>query len=293
MLLKTYYPIPRFPPISLSGPACELHCKHCDSRYLGGMLPATTPESLLERCRALAENGAVGALLSGGSDRRGGILNLAAMTDAIRAVKRETNLILNAHPGLIDAATARNLAVDFASLDIPSDDVIRRVMGLDATTADYIAAYYNLRDAGIEVTPHVTVYTGDEARLLRDIAQEGDAPRVIVIIVFAPTRGTPMADAPAPGPEAVARVIGEVRTMFPRAELSLGCMRPRSRALRDAIEAAALDAGVARMELPSQRTLRYAAARGYEIVKFDACCALPEAFEARAVHVSARRAELS
>ena len=279
MRLKAYYPLPKFPPISLSGAACALHCAHCDATYLGGMLPANTPEALVERCRALRQNGAIGALLSGGSDTDGTLLNLAAMTDAVRQVKQETGLILNLHPGLIDAVTAQQLAgaVDFASLDIPSDDVIQRVLGLDATTADYIAAYHTLRAAGIDVVPHVTVYQGDEAGLLRPIAAADDTPHTVVVIVFSPTRGTPMADVPAPEPEAVANVVAGVKTLFPAAEISLGCMRPRSRALREAIELAALRAGVARMELPSQKTLRYARDAGYEIASFDACCALPMA----------------
>ncbi|HOT92038.1 MAG TPA: hypothetical protein PLJ78_07660 [Anaerolineae bacterium] len=283
MRLKTYYPIPKFPPLSLSGATCKLHCRHCDATYLGGMLPADTPETLLERCRALRQNGALGVLLSGGSDTNGALLNLAAMTDAIRQAKQETGLIFNVHPGLIDAATAAALTVDFASLDIPSDDVIQRVLGLDATTADYIAAYHTLRAAGIDVVPHVTVYNGDEARLLRPIASSGDMPRVVVVIVFSPTRGTPMESVPAPGPEAVANVVAEVKVLFPEAEIALGCMRPRARALREAIELAALQAGVARMELPSQKTLRYACDAGYTIAAFDACCALPEAYEPAAI----------
>ena len=285
MRLKTYYPLPKFPPISLSGAACKLHCAHCDATYLGGMLPAETPEALVDRCRALRQSGAIGALLSGGSDTDGTLLNLAAMTDAIRQAKRETGLIFNLHPGLIDAATAQKLAgaVDFASLDIPSDDVIQRVLGLDATTAGYIVAYCTLRAAGIDVVPHVTVYNGDEAELLEPVAATGDAPHTIVVIVFSPTRGTPMADVPAPRPEAVANVVAGVKALFPAAEISLGCMRPRSRPLREAIELAALRAGVARMELPSQKTLRYAREAGYEIATFDACCALPEAYEPMAV----------
>lgn len=286
MRLKTYYPLPKFPPISLSGAACKLHCRHCDATYLGGMLPADTPAALVDRCRALWQNGAVGALLSGGSDENGALLNLAAMVDAIRRIKQETGLILNLHPGLIDATTASTLAVDFASLDIPSDDIIRRVLGLDATTADYIAAYRTLREAGIAVVPHVTVYQGNEAELLRPIAAAGDAPQTIVIIVFSPTHDTPLADAPAPGPEAVADVIAGIKALFPEAEIALGCMRPRSRPLREAIEIAALRAGVARMELPLQRTLRYARDAGYEIVAFDTCCALPTTYETVASRVS-------
>jgi len=279
--LKTYYPLPKFPPLSLSGAACALHCRHCDATYLGGMAPVETTEALLARGRALRQQGAIGALLSGGSDADGALLNLAAMTDAIRRLKQETGLVLNVHPGLIDAATAQQLAgaVDFASLDIPSDDVIRRVLGLDATTTDYIVAYDTLRAAGIDVVPHVTVYYGDEAELLRPISAAGDHPHTVVIIVFSPTRGTPMADAPAPGPEAVANVVAGVKVLFPEAEIALGCMRPRNRALREAIELAALRAGVVRMELPLQRTLRYARDAGYEIFSFEACCALPEAYE--------------
>ena len=286
MRLKTYYPLPKFPPISLSGAACALHCAHCDATYLVGMLPADTPEALVERCHVLRRNGALGALLSGGSNADGALLNLAVLVDAIRQAKQETGLLFNLHPGLIDVATAQRLAcvVDFASLDIPSDNVLRRVLGLDATTADYIAAYRTLRAAGIDVTPHVTVYNGDEAGLLRPVAAAGDAPHTIVVIVFSPTRGTPMADAPAPGPEAVANVVAEVKALFPAAEISLGCMRPRTRALREAIELATLQAGVARMELPSQKTLRYARDAGYEIVSINACCALPITYE----HVAVR-----
>ncbi|MGC9393297.1 MAG: radical SAM protein [Anaerolineae bacterium] len=285
MRLKTYYPLPKFPPISLSGAACNLHCAHCDATYLGGMLPADTPEALVERCRALRQNGAIGALLSGGSDTDGTLLNLAAITDAIRQAKQETGLILNLHPGLIDAATAQRLtgAVDFASLDIPSDDVIQRVLRLDATTANYIAAYHTLRAARIDVVPHVTVYNGDEAGLLQSIAAGDDLPHTVVVIVFSPTRGTPLADVPAPEPEAVANVVAGIKALFPAAEISLGCMRPRTRPLREAIELAALQAGVARMELPSQKTLRYARDAGYDIVMFDACCALPEVYESIAL----------
>ncbi len=79
MILKTYSPVPRFPAISLSGVECALHCEHCNATYLGGMLKAETPEALRALCQKLARKGAVGALLSGGSDKHGGILNLPMM----------------------------------------------------------------------------------------------------------------------------------------------------------------------------------------------------------------------
>lgn len=280
MKLKIYHPIPKFPPISLSGTQCELSCQHCNRAYLRGMRAAMTPEALIRTCRELRSQGVIGALLSGGSTRDGGILNLPEMVEAIRTAKAETGLILNIHPGLMSEATAESLAdvIDFVSLDIPSTEAIREVFGLDATTEDYIATYHRLRGAGMHVIPHVTVYDGTEDQLLAPIAG-GQDPESIVIIVFSPTRGTPMADESAPSPESVGRVIGRVREAFPASEITLGCMRPRSRELRVALELAALDAGVTRMELPSRQTLAVARERSYEIERFDACCALPRALE--------------
>lgn len=283
-LLKSYYPLPKFPPISLSGAECRLNCRHCNRAYLKGMLPAESSEALIERCRALEAEGAIGVLLSGGSDRDGGILNLPMRLDAIRQVKAKTNLILNIHPGLVDDATAQRLTVDFASLEIPDTGKIRDVSGLDATTADYVATYRRLRAAGVNVVPHIAVYDGQEAGLLDDlIPQPGEAaPETIVVIVFSPTRGTPMADVPPPAPETVRHVVQEIGEMFPETELALGCMRPRSRDVRHAIELAALDAGVSRIALPSRQILATARDRGYTVTAFDGCCALPVAFEDRA-----------
>jgi len=129
------------------------------------------------------------------------------------------------------------------------------------------------------VVPHITVYTGDEDELLESI----EAPRIIVVIVFAPTRSTAMAATQPPSPQVVGGVVRRVRARFPDAEISLGCMRPRTRGLREAIEIAALDAGVTRIELPSHSTLSYAAAQGHTIRAYDACCALPPQLEPRAL----------
>ena len=280
--LKTYHPLPKFPPISLSGTQCRLNCRHCNRAYLRGMTPATTDEALLRTCHRLKDEGAIGVLLSGGSDRDGGILNLNGRVATIKRIKAETGLIFNIHPGLIDAETAKALGgvIDFASLEIPSDTTIREVFGLDATRADYVATYNRLRSAGVNTVPHVAVYDGREDELLAGLTP----PDTIVIIVFSPTRDTPMADAPPPTPAMVGGVINRTKERFPEAEIALGCMRPRTRELRVALEMAALDAGAVRMELPSRQTLRAAWERGYEVMRFDACCALPIALENLARH---------
>ncbi len=283
MLLKTYHPFPKFPPISLSGTACQLNCQHCSRAYLRAMAPALTDKALIETCCKLHDEGAVGVLLSGGSARDGSILNLRERVDAIRQVKAETGLILNIHPGLMDEATAQALApvIDFVSLEIPSTAAIRSVFGLEAATEDYVATYFRLRRVGMHVVPHVAVYDGTEDRLLEPLAGVPH-PETIVVIVFVPTRNTPMAEEAPPTPKMVGEVIGRIRTSFPDTEIALGCMRPRGKDLRVALELAALDAGATRMELPSHRTLELARSQGYEIARYDTCCALPRALEAQA-----------
>lgn len=280
-LLKVYQPMPHFPALSLSGSACELHCQHCTATYLAGMTSVTTPEALLAAGHRLRERGALGALLSGGSTRDGAILNLKPMAAAIQRLKAETGLLLNLHPGLLDAATVTMLAgaIDFASLEIPATTTIREVFGLDATTADYRATYDRLRAGGIPVIPHITVYDGNEATLLEGFAP----PETVVVIVFSPTPGTPMATIPPPSPETVGRVFQRVRALFPEAELTLGCMRPRGVRVRVALEMAALQAGATRMELPSRATLEAARALGFAITHFNTCCALPRQFESQLV----------
>lgn len=275
--LKVYHPMPRFPALSLSGSVCELHCQHCTATYLAGMMPVTTPEMLLAAGRRLQERGALGALLSGGSTREGAILSLKPMLAAIRRLKAETGLLFNLHPGLLDESTAAMLAgaIDFASLEIPSTETVQRVFGLQATTDDYRATYVHLRGAGIPVIPHITVYDGSEAALLEGIT----SPETVVVIVFSPTPGTPMAATPPPSPETVDKVFRQVRTLFPEAELALGCMRPRGAEIRVALEMAALKAGATRIELPARATLEAARALGYAIIPFDTCCALPRQFE--------------
>lgn len=275
--LKVYHPLPRFPALSLSGTACELHCQHCTATYLAGMMPVTTPDALLAAGRRLRERGALGVLLSGGSTRDGAILNLKPMAPAIQRLKAETGLLINLHPGLLDKDTAAALAgaVDFASLEIPSTATVREVFGLDATTADYRTTYEWLRTVGIPVIPHVTLYDGTEAALLEGLA----SPETVVVIVFSPTPGTPMEAAPPPTPKMLRAVFQQIRASFPETELSLGCMRPRRPGLRSALEMAALEAGATRMELPAGSTLEAARVLGYRIVHYDACCALPRRFE--------------
>ena len=76
--------------------------------------------------------------------------------------------------------------------------------------------------------------------------------------------------------------IKEAKDVFPNKDLSLGCIRPRLR-YREEIELVALENGVTRMEIPSKRTIETAKQMGYKIKTINACCALPEELEYRAI----------
>jgi uncharacterized radical SAM superfamily protein len=102
------------------------------------------------------------------------------------------------------------------------------------------------------------------------------------MIIFRPTKGTAMYSCPIPSPQDVAQIITQAKTRFPKKDISLGCMRPRSHE-RQIIETAALEAGVNRMEIPSKTTLEHAQSLGYSIKKIGACCALPQELEHHAV----------
>ncbi|MBU3902201.1 MAG: hypothetical protein KKE04_02405, partial [Candidatus Thermoplasmatota archaeon] len=106
-----------------------------------------------------------------------------------------------------------------------------------------------------------------------------EKPSAIVVIVFTPTKNTPMQNEKTPEPKMIGNVIRNLKKMFPSSEISLGCMRPRDRRIRAEIEIEALKSGASRMELPSKKTINYAKEKGYEIKRLGACCALPEKYE--------------
>lgn len=287
MIFKAYYVWPKFPSLSLSGLSCALRCKHCNRIYLRDMLDVSSPEKLLKTCRELKERGAVGVLLSGGFKRNGEMINLRKFLPVIGKVKEETDLIIKLHTGIVDKELAEGIAsagIDIASVEVVgSDKVIKGVFGMNLKVDDYRRTLENLRDAGVKhIVPHVCIgldagNLGGELDAI-DIVKEVVKPSVFVLIVLKPTKGTEFEKAKIPDPEDVYKVARYAKKSFPDVDISLGCMRPRTRG-RVEIEKKALLAGVNRMEIPSKETLKLAEDIGYEIKRIEACCALPEEYE--------------
>ena len=285
---RAYYVWPHFPSISMSGGRCSLRCKHCNHTYLHNMLYATRPEQLLRTCKKFTENGAIGFLLSGGCNKKGEMLNLRKLLPVIKKIKRETNLIIKLHTGLVNQDLAESIVdagIDIASVEVVgSNKTIKNIFNFDATTEAYAETLANLQSAGMPfIVPHICIglhygRLNGEFNALRMI-KENCNPSSLVMIVFRPTPGTPLEHTVAPHPNDVSTTIKKAKKLFPTKDIALGCIRPRTKHLREKIELAALQAGVTRMEIPSKNTLEEARKMGYTIKRIEACCALPKELE--------------
>jgi uncharacterized radical SAM superfamily protein len=284
--LRLYYPMPRFPPVSVTGNRCELLCSHCRGHYLGHMPDVSTPARLRDFCVELEEGGGVGLLISGGSTVEGRV-PLGPFLPTIAWVKENTGLIVNLHTGMLDAAEAEGIAstgADIVSVDVVgSPETLREVYGLKTSVEEYNATLINLVDAGApHVAPHICVglhygRVQGEHRAI-EIAASIE-PEVIVFLGLIPTENTPMAGVPPPPLEEITGLISEAKRLSPRTDVSLGCMRSRDYKLE--LDWAAVEAGASRVAMASRSTERRAANSGYRVLRLDGCCATPRSLEGR------------
>ncbi len=286
--LRFYYPHPRFPSVSVTGGKCSLNCEHCGGHYLAHMCDVSSPERLRSFAVNLSEHSGTGLLVSGGSTPSGSV-PLTGFTETLRWIKENTDLILNIHTGLVTQDMAEELAstgADFFSLDlVGSTETIKNVYNLDATIEDYEASLYYLKDAGVNVVPHITIgldhgMLKGEDRALETAIKTGS--EMIVINALIPTAGTLMENITPPSPEIILEYLE--KALSSGCQISLGCMRPRDR--KPDLEKAAIALGVHRVSLPSNSTVAWAQENGYDVKKFDACCAIPVSLESRALKPS-------
>jgi len=287
--LKIYIPNKRFPTVSVTGNECALNCQHCSKKYLEGMKPILNPIELEKFLLHLSKNNGVGALISGGCDENGSV-PLKNFLDVIKSIKNKTHLIINAHTGLLDENTAQKLAeskVDIISFDINIDEeIIHNIYRLEKNIEDYKNAINLLKKYNLNIIPHICVglFYGKlhkELDSIKFIKQILINPSIIVLIALIPPINSEKAKKfVAPNPIDIAKVIAVNRFVFPKAELSLGCMRPRG-PLRFEIEKYALMAGVNRIEIPMKKTLSWAKKRfpGISFEFFSACCAISKDYE--------------
>ncbi|MFX1345159.1 MAG: radical SAM protein [Promethearchaeota archaeon] len=286
-ILKIYNPTNKFPAISITGSNCALECEHCNKKYLKGMKQILDNNNLELFLRELYIKNGVGALISGGSDLDGSV-PLYNFLDTIKKVKKETNLIINTHTGLLKEDTANKLAeanVDIVSFDINMDEeVVKDIYHLDVHLDEFKRAIDLMKRYNLNIVPHICVglwygKLNKELESIKFIKENLRDPSLIVVIVLIPPKNSKI-KFDTPQPDMIAKVIAMIRFLFPMTEISLGCMRPRGR-IKIEVEKKALKAGITRIEIPSRDTIKWLLKKNPEIqFKFySACCAIPEKYE--------------
>lgn len=263
-----------FTPISLTGTHCSLACRHCNSHYLRHMLDGSDSKLRFEVLR-LADKGAKGILLSGGSAADGSVPTYE-QADVIQKLKRDTGLKLSAHTGIVNSSQALALAgyLDMALVDVLGDnETIHDILGINACVQDYENSLNHLSSAGIPLAPHIIVglHNGKlkgEFRALELVKKFN--PRVVVIVVFIPTKGTALEGVAPPELEDVVKVITKAREMF-GVPLSLSCVRPGGR-YRSMLDMYAILGGIDRIAIPSRKAYTICRELGLNIVEIPKMC---------------------
>jgi hypothetical protein len=280
-ILDCFYPGELFPAISITGSQCALQCKHCNKHYLSLMISAETPEKLWEECKKLDEGGKIGCLISGGYNEKA-MLPFDKFIPILKQIKEKTNLILNVHTGLVNEEIALKLGeagVDIVSFDVVGDiKTIQGMYGIAKSPEDYLQSLKFLRSSKIRyIVPHICIglnqgnLTG-EIRALKLI--EAIRPDIIVFLAIIPTENTPLQNLSPPAPKEIAKIIAIARILFPAVPISLGCMRP-GKLIRNQIDTFAIQAGINRIEIPTQKAIQNAIQKGLQIQKHNSCCATP------------------
>ena len=266
-----------FPSISITGSSCALKCQHCNGKVLDTMISAPSPDELFNICTKLKENGATGCLISGGCLPDGSV-PLNSFIDVIAKIKKNLNLTVIVHTGVIDFSTAKRLkmaGVDAALIDIiGSDETIHKVYNLDIKVEDYDRSLKAFHDAGIPFVPHVLtgLHYGElkgEFEALKIIAKY--SPSAVITIAFMPIRGTPMEKVFPPEPEDIAKILVTSKLLMPNTPTVLGCMRPKGEH-RKRTDLLAIRAGVNGIAFPVEEAIQLAESLNLEISFSSLCC---------------------
>jgi uncharacterized radical SAM superfamily protein len=265
--------------VSITGARCELGCEHCAGTLLHHMLPVGSPDELVALAGRLQARGALGMLVSGGSDREGR-LPWSDYLEALARIKATTSLKLSVHAGLVDPPTASGFAragVDAVLFDVVgSDRSLRTVFHLAHGLAAIEEGLDALVGSGVRLFPHIVVGLDPDGLAGERNAVDLVARRridAIAFVVFMPIRGTPMERAPVPDLRRLAEVLAYARERMPEGLHALGCARPRDAHGRR-LEALALLAGVNRLAVPTGGAERAAAELGLEVNRQETCCAI-------------------
>lgn len=269
-----------FPAFSITAAGCALMCEHCQAKILEPMIPATSPEMLESKVRALVVTQDLqGFLLSGGSTRRNEI-RYERYLPVLERLKREfPHLRVAVHSALLDAPRARAMAsagVDTVMMDvIGSADTIREVYHLDRPVDDFEATLAALCSTTMEVVPHIVIglhygrIVGEFAAL--DIVSRHRIHSLVLVVImpFYARPGTFV----TPTTSDIGDVFLEARARLRERQVLLGCARPPGMHRR-VTDAYAVMAGLDGIAFPAEGALAVAHAIGRPAAQEHACCSV-------------------
>ena len=266
-----------FPAISITGKSCALNCDHCKKHLLETMIPAQTPDELLNVCIDLHEKGARGCLISGGADPTGRV-PLKKFIDTLKQIKKETNLMLAVHTGIVDEETAKGLAsagIDIALVDVIGDkETLENVYHLNQDISEFENSLRYLKENNVKIAPHIVIglnygkISGEFHALgmLQKIK-----PDAIVFVGLMPFKNTPMFSIAPPSAEDITKFISAARLMFPETPLILGCARNRKD--KAVIDKLAVAGGINAIAHPARAAIDEAKKMNLKINFEAVCCA--------------------
>jgi len=269
-----------FPAFSVTAGGCALMCDHCQAKILEPMIPATSPEMLERKVRALiATQDLQGFLLSGGSTKRNEI-RYERYLPVVERLKREfPQLKVAIHSALLDAPRAKAMeaaGVDTVMMDvIGAQETIRDVYHLERPVDDFESTLAALCGTKMEVVPHIVIglhygrILGEPNAL--DIVSR-HAVHSLVLVVIMPFYAKPGTFA-TPDTSDVGRIFLEARQRIPDRQVLLGCARPPGMHRR-VTDAYAVMAGLDGIAFPAEGTLAVAHAVGRPAEQAHACCSI-------------------
>ncbi len=271
-----FIPGEKFPSISITGDKCWLNCDYCRGRFLRGMDHVYTPKQLYDLAKYYAHRGVVGLMISGGFTPEG-YLPVKPYLGVLKSIKRDFNLVLNIHPGLIDhelIVELRDAGIDIVDYEFIVDDiVIKKIKHLAKKSwIDYVKTYEDLLWNGPPyIAPHILIgarygVIGYEYRAI-DLLREYD-PYITVFLVLIPDKNTPMRNVKPPSIHEIVGVVEYARRSL-RGEISMGCMRPPL--MKNLLDDELLRRGlVDRIVNPHPRLIEK-----YGLRRIPTCCSLP------------------
>jgi len=269
-----------FPAFSVTAAGCALMCDHCQAKILEPMIPATTPEMLEAKVRALvAAQDLQGFLLSGGSTRRNEIRYERYLPVVERLKRAFPALKVAVHSALLDEPRARAMAsagVDTVMMDvIGAPETIREVYHLERSVDDFEATLAALCATSMEVVPHIVIglhygrILGEPNAL--DIVSRHRVHSLVLVVIM-PFYARPGSFA-TPATSAVGEIFLEARRRIADRQVLLGCARPPGMHRR-VTDAYAVMAGLDGIAFPADGTLAVAHAIGRAAEQEHACCSV-------------------